>query len=117
MMAKSIIGGCKAGKKLDASGNCSNEIIEGAEPEPRELYAFLKRISGHLLRLIREIIWLLGRYDTQKMKRFIEEFEPDIFFQKKWLHVRCFDWRRLLLNCVMHHWWPLLMTMSILIDN
>ena len=83
MMAKSIIGGCKAGKKLDASGNGSNEIIEGAEPEPRELYAFLKRISGHLLRLIREVIWLLGRYDTQQMKRFIEEFEPNIIFSER----------------------------------
>lgn len=77
MMLKSILR-TKAGKIVSLSDNTIS-----AEAEPKKLYAFLKRISGHLLRLIRELIWIFGRYDEKAMKQFIDQFKPDIIFSER----------------------------------
>ena len=85
MMAKSIIGGAKAGKEVEYKGT---DISYNAEEEPKKLYSFLKSISGSFLRLIRELIWLWGRYDIEAMRSFIDEFHPDIIFTERMASVK-----------------------------
>ena len=65
MMLKSICGK-KAGKKVQL--NASNEF-NCAEKEPKKLYSFLKHISGSCLRFVRELIWILGKYDVNSIYR------------------------------------------------
>lgn len=79
MMLKSIISH-KAGKILEYKGNKS-EII--AEEEPKQLYGALKRISGSMIRFLREVLWLLGRYDEEGIQKFIDNFNPDIIFSER----------------------------------
>lgn len=86
MMAKSIMGGAKAGKTLEY--NNTSGYQSNAEEEPKRLYKFLKSISGDFIRLIRELIWLLGRYDTEAMKQFINDFAPDIIFSERMASVK-----------------------------
>lgn len=81
MMAKSIITRKGAGKRIDWSLNERQETK--AEAEPKRLYKFLKAISGDWLRLIRELLWLFGKYDVYGMKQFIDEFQPDIIFSER----------------------------------
>jgi len=89
MMAKSIIGGRKAGKKIVFGDSDRNsDIFSFAEEEPKKLYAFLKSISGSFLRLIRELIWLWGRYNKDAMKCFIDDFHPDIIFSERMASVK-----------------------------
>ena len=81
MMVKSIFGQ-KAGRRFlisikDMKNDFANCI---AEDIPRRFYAFMKSISTHSIRLIRDLIWLIGRYDKLAMKEFIDEFNPDIVF-------------------------------------
>ena len=83
MMLKSIIKGIKAGKKLGDMTELENKVSNQPEQEPRKLYSFLKSFSGHFLRLVRELLWLLGTYDIEKLKRFIDEFKPDVVFSER----------------------------------
>lgn len=89
MMVKSILIGKKAGKRVDLnSGSYSDQKSEQADEEIRGLYLFLKRISGSFMRLLRELIWLWGRYDLKAMKLFIDEFRPDIIFSERMASVK-----------------------------
>lgn len=87
MMAKSLVTGKKAGKRVSFTlGNRESEAR--ADLEPKELYKFLKSISGSFMRLLRELIWLWGRYDLQTLKRFIDDFCPDIIFSERMASVK-----------------------------
>ena len=83
MMLNSIIKGVKAGKTLGRieTGTGVQESI--AESEPKKLYRFLKSISGSFLRLVRELLWLWGKYDVAAMKQFVDEFQPDVVFSER----------------------------------
>ena len=83
MMAKSIIGGKKAGRRLDTVEDQNNGYKVMAEKKPVRLYSFLKSISGDCLRLLREIIWLIGKYNIDELKTFIDDFDPDIIFSER----------------------------------
>lgn len=83
MMAKSIITNKKAGKNVNWIPNTQQEQCAVAEAEPQKLYKFLKAISGDWLRLMREVLWLWGKYDIEGMKEFIDEFQPDIIFSER----------------------------------
>lgn len=82
MMFKSIFTKKKAGQFF-----CKNEnsIILGSEPEkePKKIYAFFKKISGGFVRFMRELLWLLGKYDIKAMKKFIQDFQPDVIFSER----------------------------------
>lgn len=80
MMLKSIVSNKKAGKILTGFNN-QGEIP--AEKEPKKIYKFLKAISGSWLRLVREMLWSLGKYDIEEMKRFLNEFQPDVIFSER----------------------------------
>lgn len=83
MMLKSIITGVKAGKSFELNGGEAETWTSIAESEPQKLYHFLKVISGSFLRWIREILWLLGKYDIKAIKQFIAEFQPDVVFSER----------------------------------
>lgn len=80
MMLKSILGGKKAGKRLDSSA----AVLEfAAEAEPKKLYRMLKKISGSWLRAARDWLWMVGGYDEEAMKQFLDEFQPDVIFSER----------------------------------
>ena len=83
MMLKNIISGKKAGKEVVWLQNTSQDKNSLAEEEPQKLYRFLKSISGDWLRFLREVLWLWGKYDIEGMKKFIDEFQPDIIFSER----------------------------------
>lgn len=87
MMAKSIFGGKRAGRKI-AYRHSNGKVFFNSEKEPIKLYSFLKSISGSFLRFVRESIWLCGRYDIEGMKSFISEFQPDIIFSERMASVK-----------------------------
>lgn len=79
MMFKSIFLKKKAGKIVTNYEN-NNTIVEN---ENKKIYKFLKVITGNFLRLIRELIWLIGRYDKKELEKFVNEFNPDIIFTER----------------------------------
>lgn len=83
MVLKSIIKGIKAGKSLGMIRMGVENQSSTAESEPQKLYGFLKSISGSFLRLVREILWMLGKYDIEALKSFIDEFQPDVVFSER----------------------------------
>lgn len=93
MMAKSIFTGKKAGKRV--TYQVDKEDGEAAEKEHRKLYCFLKSISGSFMRLIRELIWLWGRYDIKGLKNFINDFQPDIIFTERMASVKMLRMERI----------------------
>ncbi len=81
MMAKSFIGK-KAGNRFEISFSQmeSDQINQISEQTPVKFYSFMKSITGEGIRLVRDIIWLLGRYDKSELQKFIDNFNPDIIF-------------------------------------
>lgn len=81
MMAKSFIGK-KAGNRFEISFYQmeSDQINQISEQTPVKFYSFMKSITGEGIRLVRDIIWLLGRYDKSELQKFIDNFNPDIIF-------------------------------------
>lgn len=83
MMLKSILSGKNAGKILSDADTGIGMNVNEAEAEPKRFYAFLKSISGDFLRLMRELMWLLGRYDEEALKIFVNNFKPDVIFSER----------------------------------
>lgn len=79
MMVKSIIKNNKAGRIV----NCFQSDNNIAEKESKKLYGFLKSISGNFMRFVRELIWLMGKYNTEELKKFIDDFHPDVIFSER----------------------------------
>ena len=89
MMVKSIFTSHKAGKRVKISDESNRyRTISNADQEPKKLYKFLKSISGSFMRLVRELIWNWGRYDTNEMKKFIDDFRPDVIFSERMASVK-----------------------------
>lgn len=81
MMLKSIILRQKAGKEIILNDYPSDSAANiKAEPEHKKLYSLLKSITTESIREIRELFWLLGQYDEDKLRQFICKFDPDIIF-------------------------------------
>ena len=80
MMAKSIFGS-RAGHPFTMS-------VEEMQSHPQvasyislsPFYSFMKKISGTPVRLARELIWSIGRYNKTALQKFINDFNPDIVF-------------------------------------
>lgn len=83
MMMKSIISSKKAGKAFKIENMVDDSYKVTGDSENKKLYAMLKSITTETLRAIREIIWSYGKYDVEAMKRFIQDFEPDIIFSPR----------------------------------
>lgn len=85
MMFKSIIGKNKAGNIIDISFKGNNNT-ESNSINKSFFYTIVKKISGthsEFLKLIRDFLWLLGRYDVEKLEMFINDFKPDIIFTQR----------------------------------
>ncbi len=74
------------------SKNKSGEIIEYQSKEENiheerycypATYGFFRKLASEPIRLVRDIIWALGRLDEKKLKDFIENFSPDIIFTQR----------------------------------
>lgn len=80
MMLKSLFGK-KAGKSFQMS---YQEMIDSPQTQSyitaSRFYSFMKRISGTPVRLAREFLWSVGRYDKSALREFIEDFNPDVVF-------------------------------------
>lgn len=80
MMLKSILGK-RAGiayemfqTEMEETPQTSSYIL--ASP----FYRFMKKISGVPVRLLREALWSVGRYNKKMLQTFVGDFNPDIVF-------------------------------------
>ena len=100
MMVKSFFG-----KKAGVSFSWTFEQMrspassrETYEKKNDGLYRFLKSISGNLLRAIRSLIWLIGKYNYDELEKFINDFQPDVVF-----HPRLLTHKLLRLDNIIHN--------------
>lgn len=79
-MLKSLFGR-KAGHAFDMDFSEMEENPQAKNYiEVSKFYSFMKKISGTPVRLVRETLWCIGRYNKKKLKQFISDFNPDIVF-------------------------------------
>lgn len=84
MMAKSLFGP-KAGRAfdwhpLDTVSPTEIKQATAIEQDNASLYKKLRAHTGEWLRLARDILWSIGRYDKTALKAFIDDFNPDVVF-------------------------------------
>jgi len=82
MMAKSLVGKNRAGRKFHISIEAMKQGVSDVDAEqiPVGFYRFMKSIANDGIRLIRDFIWLNGKYNIILLKEFIDGFQPDIVF-------------------------------------
>lgn len=80
-MVKTVIGK-RAGRRFQISvPEMYNERkVHFAEQMPTSFYHFMKSITGNGLRVLRDLIWLTGRYNKSTLQKFIKDFNPDVVF-------------------------------------
>lgn len=80
MMVKSIVGS-RAGYSYDVTiAEMQDSPQTASYISSSQFYSFMKKISGTPVRLLREFVWSIGRYDKAKLQRFINDFNPNIVF-------------------------------------
>lgn len=82
MMLRSLFGP-KAGKTFDYCPIANNTVKDKfniAEHEDTAFYTKLKKFASEPLRLARDILWSIGRYDKKALQSFVDTFNPDIIF-------------------------------------
>ena len=117
MMLKKYYIRKKAGKEVVWLQNTSQDKNSLAEEEPQKLYRFLKSISGDWLRFLREVLWLWGKYDIEGMKKFIDEFQPDIIFSERMASCKMLRLEKIVSGISSAPLWHLQETMNIHYDN
>lgn len=87
-MAKSILGGRKAGRKISKISEAKDIVAAKQNAQRKGVYGFMKKISitfNTPVQLLRDFIWLAGRYDTEELRKFIQKFNPDIVFCPRYI--------------------------------
>lgn len=80
MMTKSIFGK-RAGISFEMSRQEMDEKPQTSSYiSVSPFYSFMKKISCTSVRLLREFIWSVGRYDKEVLQAFVSDFNPDIIF-------------------------------------
>lgn len=95
MMLRSIVTGCRAGRRFEYHIEDVPEEDAFPEQENKAFYFFMKRIATESTRLLRDWIWLLGRYDMEEIKDFINDFNPDIIFTLRYASRKMLRFERL----------------------
>lgn len=70
-------------RSAKTSSQVENTKGEADDAQKLELQVESKRYNGRhsvLLSLCREMVWLLGKWKTEELDRFIEEFDPELLF-------------------------------------
>lgn len=87
-MVRSMLGGRKAGRHISKISKVK-DIVEAKQNAQRKgVYGFMKKISMTFntpVQLLRDFIWLAGRYDTEELRKFIQKFNPDIVFCPRYI--------------------------------
>lgn len=82
-MVKSIIGIKKAGHILTNIHNIKKLENANINAQRKGIYSVFKYLSLYMhtvIMFIRDFIWRFGKYDEKELKRFIQDFNPDIVF-------------------------------------
>lgn len=81
-MVKSLLSKRRAGHtfKFDS---LNQKVQLTVKQEKNSPYKFFRLISSEPVRLLRDIIWKIGRINKSELKRFISEYDPDIIFTQR----------------------------------
>src|SRR5690606_15845956 len=79
--------GKPAGQSFDISVSQmqTEAAMDRAAPIPDKFYGMMKSIAGEGIRTVRDLIWLLGRYNDKALNKFIDDFQPDVVFSPRLL--------------------------------
>lgn len=82
MMLESILKGKPAGRILEKHERYVSREKAYNSTDVQGI-GFLRKYFGNVLRLFKNIVWGLGRYDEALLKQFVEDFQPDIIFSPR----------------------------------
>lgn len=91
MMVKSILGK-RAGRRFEVTKEqmYSDSVAIDAEKVPVKFYSFMKSITNNFIYVVRDFIWMLGRYNKKELETFVREFNPDIVYCPRMFTVKMY---------------------------
>lgn len=70
----------RAGCAFEWNKNIRKQETGNMEADDVDLYTKFRIFAGEPLRLLRDVLWSIGRYDIEGMRTFIKDFNPDVIF-------------------------------------
>lgn len=87
-MAKSMLFGKRAGGVVTKSTDPVQIDAAKQNAQRQGVYGFFKNLSLKFhtpVMMLRDNIWLYGRYDKKALKKFVEDFNPDVVFCPRYI--------------------------------
>ena len=82
-MARSILGGTKAGRKLDQVEHVAQNPSIKENARRKGVYGLFKKTSlyfNSFVLILRDLIWMMGRINESAIQEFVEQYQPDVVF-------------------------------------
>lgn len=70
----------QTGQTIDTAETKQSKTLQSEEQTGKQLYQFFVRYRWNMFILARELLWKLGRWQTEELNHFIDDFKPDIVF-------------------------------------
>ncbi len=96
-MVKSLLGGKKAGRTL-IYPDFPPDAAQCANTQSTSPYKLFKKISCETVRFLKDLIWATGRYNKAELKKFIDDFSPDIIFTQRMGSIKMCRMERIVRN-------------------
>lgn len=82
-MVRSLFSNKKAGHEVTMPTDAQELEATKSNAQRKGIYGLLKKVSLRMhtpVVMLRDLIWTVGRYDKRAMKKFIDDFQPDVVF-------------------------------------
>jgi len=96
MMVNSLIKGKKAGKQVQRLSLDNQEVVAEKQGIFNKLVTVISKTHSEFFKVLRDILWLTGRYDVEAIRRFTDDFKPDIIFTQRYATVKMLRLEKLL---------------------
>lgn len=87
MIIRNLLGKGAAGVEMDYS---SDSILPTPETKTSSSISFVKRSRWTIFFILQDLLWLVGRWKSEQLKKFLKDYQPDIIFtvlsEKKYLN-------------------------------
>jgi hypothetical protein len=82
-MVHSLFGGEKAGREIQMMTDTKQLEATNSNARRKGVYGFMKKLSLWCrtpVLIIQDAIWEFGKYDKSSLKKFVDDFNPDVVF-------------------------------------
>lgn len=80
MIIRNVLNKKEIGKTIIYNDFPKNVSSKETEKETKSFYKFFRRFNFQMFHIAKEVLWGISKWKNKNLKKFVEEFNPDIIF-------------------------------------